>query len=222
MIIINPSILSADFSNLQSEFEKVNKSNTNMIHLDIMDGVFVPNITFGPPVVKKLRNISSLIFDVHLMITNPIKYIKDFAEAGADIISFHYEACSNPREVIDEIKKYGKKAAIAINPNTKVEAIYQYLNDLDMVLIMTVYPGFGGQKLIVECLEKINKLRNYLCINNLNVDIEVDGGINSETIIDCTKNGANIIVSGSTLFNSDNFNNKLNELKTLANNNYRG
>lgn len=222
MIIINPSILSADFNNMESEIKRIEKSDTNMIHIDIMDGVFVPNITFGMSFVKSLRKITNLTFDVHLMIKDPIRYIDEFSEAGADIISFHYEACDNPKEVIERIHKNGKKAALAIKPNTKVEAVYQFLDSLDMVLIMTVYPGFSGQKFISEMLDKIETLKNYINANGFKTDIEVDGGINSETVVECVKKGANVAVSGSTLFNADDFAAKLKEMKTAAENNYRG
>ena len=222
MITINPSILSANFSNLSDDIKSIEKSKTNMIHLDVMDGIFVPNISFGSPIIESLRNITNMQFDVHLMIVDPIRYIKNFALAGADVISFHYEACSNHIDVISEIKKYGKKAAIAINPNTSVESIYKYLEYIDMVLIMTVYPGFSGQKFISDCLNKVEKLYSYVKKNNLKIDIETDGGINSNTIIDCAKSGSNIMVSGSTIFNSNDIIYKINELTDIAENNYRG
>lgn len=200
MIKLSPSILSADFSNLKKELNDVETAGSQYIHMDVMDGVFVPNITFGAPVIEKLRAVSNMVFDVHLMIIEPIRYIKEFADAGADIITFHVEACKNCREVIEEIKKYGIKAAITLKPKTDIKEIIPYLNLIDMVLVMTVEPGFGGQKFIQSSLAKIESLYEFKNENNLNFDIEVDGGVNLENVRSIINAGANVIVAGSSVF----------------------
>lgn len=173
-----------------------------MLHLDVMDGVFVPNISFGIPVIESLRPVSDLIFDVHLMICEPHKYIDRFASAGADIITFHLESQSDPQICLDLIKKAGKRASISISPDTPCELLLPYLGQLDMVLVMSVYPGFGGQSLIPSTLEKVRTLRRYINAHGLSVDIEVDGGITLGNVADVTSAGANVIVSGSSVFHA--------------------
>lgn len=201
-IIISPSILSADFANLERDIKKVENAGATWLHIDVMDGHFVPNITIGVPVVKSIKKITNLPLDVHLMIENPDKYIKPFAEAGADILTFHYEACpDNIQNVIGMIKSFGIKAGLSIKPKTKPEEIIEYLPLLDMVLIMTVEPGFGGQAFMPECAEKIPMIRKH-AKNDL--IIQVDGGINSDTARICTQYGANSIVAGNYIYKSDN------------------
>ncbi len=209
-IQISPSILSADFSQLGKEIKRLEDGGADMIHVDVMDGHFVPNLTIGPPVIKALRKFTKLPFDVHLMISPVHKYIKDFAEAGADIITIHPEATENLNESIKLIKELNKKVGLSLNPNTEVEIIIDNLKDLDLILIMSVYPGFGGQKFIPEVVSKIKKLHEIKKIKNFSYDIEVDGGINfknSKQVIDA---GANILVSGTTIFKENNGNIKEN------------
>ena len=203
-IKISPSILSADLSKLRSEIEDLEKANADFIHIDVMDGHFVPNITIGPEVIKDLKKHTSLPFDVHLMISPVHKYIKKFAEAGADIITIHPEATKNLIESINEIKKFGKKVGISLNPKTKIDVIKKYLNDIDLVLIMSVHPGFGGQKFMPEVLDKIQELKTIQKDQNLSFDIEIDGGINFENSKSAIEAGANILVSGTTIFKSNN------------------
>ena len=202
-IKISPSILSADFSQLGNEIKRLEEGGADMIHVDVMDGHFVPNLTIGPPVIKTLRSYTKLPFDVHLMIDPVHKYIKNYAEAGADIITIHPEATDNLKNSIKHIKEFGKKVGISLNPDTKIDIIKKNLNEIDLVLIMSVYPGFGGQKFIPEVLTKIKELKNIKSNQNLNFDIEVDGGIdfnNSKLVIDA---GANILVSGTTIFKNN-------------------
>lgn len=201
-IIISPSILSADFANLERDIKKVENAGATWLHVDVMDGHFVPNITIGVPVVKSIKKITNLPLDVHLMIENPDKYIKPFAEAGADILTFHYEACpDNIQNVIEMIKGFGIKAGLSIKPKTKPEEILEYLPLLDMVLIMTVEPGFGGQAFMPECAEKISVIKKHA---NKDLIIQVDGGINSDTARICTQYGANSLVAGNYIYKSDN------------------
>ena len=199
-IKISPSILSADFSQLGKEIESLEKNGADMVHVDVMDGHFVPNLTIGPPVIKALRKYTSLPFDVHLMINPVHKYIKDYAESGADIITIHPEATTSLQGSIDEIKKYKKKVGLSLNPDTKIEIIEQYLEQVDLVLIMSVFPGFGGQKFIKDVLKKIERINEIRNKRKFEFDIEVDGGINFSNFRDVLKAGANVLVSGTTIF----------------------
>ena len=203
-IKIAPSILSADFSQLGNEIKRLEKAGADMIHVDVMDGHFVPNLTMGPPVIKTLRKYTNLPFDVHLMISPVHKYIKDYAEAGANIITIHPEATENLEKSIQHIKDLGKKVGVSLNPNTQIDVIKKILSNINLVLIMSVHPGFGGQKFMPEVLDKIKKLKKIKDQKNLKFDIEVDGGINfdnSKLVIDA---GANILVSGTTVFENNN------------------
>ena len=203
MIKISPSLLAANFLNLKDDVSRIENAGADYLHLDVMDGSFVPNISFGPLVLEALRPTTNLVFDVHLMIVNPIKYIPVFAKCGADIITFHYEAADDVGAVIDAIKASGKKASISISPKTPAELLFPYLSSLDMVLVMTVEPGFGGQSLIPETLDKVRTLRDEITRLGLSCDIEVDGGISEKNISLVTKAGANVIVAGTAIFKSD-------------------
>lgn len=216
-ILVSPSILSADFANLQRDVEKIEKAGADWVHVDVMDGHFVPNITIGAPVVKSLRKVTQLPLDVHLMIDNPQKYVADFAKAGADFITIHQEApCSSVSETIDMIKSYGVKAGVSIKPNTPAEDIEYLLEKLDLILVMTVEPGFGGQSFMYECLPKIEKIRFMLEKRNLsNVFVEVDGGINANTAAEVVKAGANVLVAGSYIYNADNIQQSISSLKNI-------
>jgi ribulose-phosphate 3-epimerase len=204
MIIISPSVLAADFSDLGNEVNKVYKAGAKYIHLDVMDGVFVPNISFGPPVIASLRKKTDIFFDVHLMITHPERYVKDYADAGADLITVHYESTFDLKSVIAQIKSFGKKAAVSIKPATSPDVLFPYLKDLDMVLIMTVEPGFGGQKMMPDMLDKVRAIRAYAKENGVDIDIQVDGGITPENVHLSTSAGANVIVAGSAIFKAEN------------------
>tara|TARA_B110000211_G_scaffold150384_1_gene171025 strand:+ start:453 stop:1115 length:663 start_codon:yes stop_codon:yes gene_type:complete len=199
-IKISPSILSADFSKLGEEIVALEKAGADYIHIDVMDGHFVPNITIGPEVIKRLRPITKLPFDVHLMISPVNNFIKDFANAGADIITFHPEATKNISETINLIKKLGKKVGISLKPKSEINLVENYLSKIDLILIMSVEPGFGGQKFMPEVLDKMKTLRNLIDDRKLNVDIEIDGGINFDNSKKAKDYGANILVSGSTVF----------------------
>ena len=203
-IQISPSILSADFSQLGNEIKRLEQSGADMIHVDVMDNHFVPNLTIGPPVIKSLRKHTNLPFDVHLMIDPVHKYIKDFADAGSDIITIHPEATESLLESINHIKSLNKKVGVSLNPNTKIEIIENVLDKINLVLIMSVYPGFGGQKFMPEVLEKISDLKKIQDNKKLNFDIEVDGGINFENNKKVIDAGANILVSGTTIFKENN------------------
>ena len=203
-IQISPSILSADFSNLEKDIKKLETAGADMIHVDVMDNHFVPNLTIGPPVIKSLRKHTNLPFDVHLMIDPVHKYIKNFADAGSDIITIHPEATENLLESINQIKSLKKKVGVSLNPNTKIEIIENVLDKINLVLIMSVYPGFGGQKFMPEVLEKISELKKIQDNKKLNFDIEVDGGINFENNKKVIDAGANILVSGTTIFKENN------------------
>ena len=209
-IQISPSILSADFSQLGNEIKKLEQAGADMIHIDVMDGHFVPNLTIGPPVIKKLRSVTHLPFDVHLMISPVHKYIKDYAEAGADIITIHPEATEDLQDSINHIKSFKKKVGVSLNPNTQLNIIDNVINKIDLVLIMSVFPGFGGQKFMPEVVEKIKNLKKLKEEKNLNLDIEVDGGINFENNKIVIEAGANILVSGTTIFKENNGNIKKN------------
>ena len=213
-IKISPSILSADFSQLGNEIKRLEKGGADLIHVDVMDGHFVPNLTIGPPVIKVLRQYSTLPFDVHLMISPVHKYIKDYAEAGADIITIHPEATENIESSVSLIKKLNKKIGLSLNPDTSVEIIEKFLSSIDLVLIMSVYPGFGGQKFIPNVVNKIKKLKSIKEKQNLKFDIEVDGGINFDNSKLVVEAGANILVSGTTIFKNNNGNIKKN-IETL-------
>ena len=212
-IIISPSILSADFMRLETEINSVKNAGVDWIHIDVMDGHFVPNITIGVPVVKSIRNKTDLFLDTHLMIENPEKYIEPFAKAGADLITFHIEACKNEehvRKVIKLIKNFGKKIGLSVKPNTDIKEVFPYLEDLDLVLIMTVEPGFGGQEFIHECALKIPVLKEH---SNENLIIQVDGGINNVTAKICTSLGANSLVAGSYIYNNENITKAIENLR---------
>ncbi|NSL51226.1 ribulose-phosphate 3-epimerase [Calidifontibacillus erzurumensis] len=203
MIKIAPSILSADFANLGNEIKDVEKGGADYIHVDVMDGHFVPNITIGPLIVEAIRPVTKLPLDVHLMIENPDLYIPQFARAGADIITVHVEACKHLHRTIHLIKDQGVKAGVVLNPATPVNMIEHILEDIDMVLFMTVNPGFGGQKFIPQVLPKIKTAANWIQERDLNVEIEVDGGVNPETAKLCVEAGATVLVAGSAIFNQE-------------------
>ena len=203
-IQISPSILSADFSQLGNEIKRLEEGGADMIHVDVMDGHFVPNLTMGPPIIKSLRHYTNLPFDVHLMISPVHKYIKDYADAGADIITIHPEATENLAVSIDHIKILGKKVGVSLNPETKINLITTLIDKIDLVLIMSVNPGFGGQKFMPEVLEKIKELKKVRDQKNLNFDIEIDGGINFDNNKLAIEAGANILVSGTTIFKNNN------------------
>ena len=203
MNILSPSILSADFWHLGEDIRAVEQENVPWLHVDVMDGIFVPSISFGMPVLKCVRKQTDLFLDVHLMIDRPERYVKEFAESGADLINFHLEATGQVKETIEAIRALGKKVGITIKPKTPVEELAPYLDLVDMVLVMTVEPGFGGQKLIPECIDKVNEVRRMLDERGLDIDLEVDGGINADNVQLALEAGANVIVAGSAVFKDD-------------------
>lgn len=215
MLKVSPSILSADFGNLKEEILSLEKGGADYIHIDVMDGIYVPNITFGPPVIKQIRNISHTPFDVHLMIDRPERYIKDFVDAGADIITIHEEATIHLHRTIEQIKSYGVKAGVALNPSTPLDNIDYVLDYIDMVLIMTVNPGFGGQKFINSMERKIKDLRNIIEDRNIDVLIEVDGGIKLENAGRMKELGVDIIVVGSGIFEAEDIAERTEKFKRL-------
>ena len=216
-IQISPSILSADFSRLGKDIKRLENGGADLIHVDVMDGHFVPNLTIGPPVIQSLRKYTKLPFDVHLMISPVHKYIKSYAQAGADIITIHPESTNNLSKSIKEIKRFKKKVGISLNPNSSINLITKYLDKIDLVLIMSVYPGFGGQKFMPKVLSKIEKLKKLKEKYNFKFDIEVDGGINFSNSKSVIMAGANILVSGTTIFkeNSGNLKKNIKILKTI-------
>ena len=214
---IAPSMLACNFSKIGNEIKKITEGGADLVHLDVMDGNFVPNISFGAAVIKSMREYSSLPFDVHLMIQNPHRYIEDFANAGADIITFHVEAERNIKQTIEEIKSLGIKPGLVIKPNTRAEAVVPYIKKIYMVLVMTVEPGFGGQSFMEDMMPKISLIKNYSKEVNPNLLIEVDGGINLKTIPIAAKYGADICVAGTSVFNSTDTGKSINELKIAAN-----
>ncbi len=203
MIKLSPSILSADFANLERDIKEIESAGAHYLHIDVMDGVFVPNISIGIPVLKSIRKVTDMTLDVHLMIIEPERYIEEFAKAGADIINIHFEATERVVECLEKIRELGVKPAITIKPNTDVESIFPYLHLVDLVLVMSVEPGFGGQSLIVHTLGKVEKISNYIHEHDMNVEIEIDGGITLENVHNAVNAGANVIVAGSSVFNSN-------------------
>lgn len=200
MIKLAPSILSSDFGILSSELQIIENAGADYVHIDVMDGIFVPNITIGPPVIKCLRKYSNLIFDVHLMIANPERYVQEFYNSGADIINVHIEVCQHINATIKKIKTLGAKAAVTLNPSTDLSTLEYILEDLDMVLIMSVNPGFGGQEFITSSLKKIERLANIIQQKNLDIDIEIDGGVSLNNLSQIINAGANVIVAGSAIY----------------------
>ena len=203
-IKISPSILSCNFGKLGEEIVSLEKAGADLIHIDVMDGHFVPNITIGPEVIKKIRPLTKIPFDVHLMISPVDNFIEDFANAGSDIITIHPEATKNLKKSIELIKKFDKKVGISLNPNSEINLVEPYLNDIDLILVMSVNPGFAGQKFKPEVLKKLEKIKKIIVSKNLKIDLEIDGGISFQNSIDAKNAGANILVSGSTIFNENN------------------
>lgn len=203
MNLLSPSILAADCARLGEQIEKIQKAGAQYLHIDVMDGMFVPSLSFGMCVISSLRKVSDLTFDVHLMVEEPTRYVADFAKSGADIITVHLEACSNVEETLEWIHSLGRRAGLSIKPSTPVSAVEPYLNKIDMLLVMTVEPGFGGQKYLPASTERIREARRLIQEKGLNVDIEVDGGITKENVSTVLEAGANVVVAGSAIFRGD-------------------
>lgn len=202
-IIISPSMLSCDFAHLGDDIKAAEEAGAEYLHLDVMDGIFVPNISFGPCVISSIRSVSGLVFDVHLMITDPLRYIDSFAKAGADIITIHYESCDNQLETLRYIRSLGIKPSISIKPGTETSVLAPLLSEVDMVLVMSVEPGFGGQKFMPETLEHVRDLVRYREENGYKYDIEIDGGINRDNVVQAVAAGVNVVVAGSAIFGAD-------------------
>lgn len=216
MFYVAPSLLAADFSDLKGEIKRMEEAGANYLHLDVMDGHFVPNISYGAPVISSIRKHTQLIFDVHLMISDPLKYVDSFIKAGADIITFHYEAVESPMDVLKAIQAKHIPCGIAISPKTPVDAVLPFVGVADMILVMTVEPGFGGQSFMPECLDKVRILRREALARGIDLAIEVDGGINGDNAVHCTEAGANILVAGSSLFKTKKPKTVIQQMRTAA------
>ena len=216
MIKISPSMLAGDFSCMGEQAKMIAEAGADWLHLDVMDGHFVPNLTFGAPIIKSIRNKTDIPFDVHLMISDPLKYAEDFIKAGADMLTFHIESDSPVEETIDLIKSKGCKAALSVKPKTPVEEVFPYLDKLDMVLVMTVEPGFGGQKFMADMMDKVEKLSAEIKRRNLNVEIQVDGGVSPATVAQCAKAGATVAVAGSAVFGAEDPRKAIADMKEIA------